>query len=138
MLLLNICFTSIIPIVEDDNKPLVVMGRLYFKVFKLLSNAVDAVIDAKEQSETEAVISQHETEIKVEHHFGTTFYVTEGNQRFTTTLKTCSCGEKNCRHIQAVNKHREGVSRVTLPVRVKCDGVRRLLSESVNNRKYYV
>lgn len=141
MLLLNICFTSIIPIVEDDNKPLAVMGRFYAKAFKLLSDAVEVVI-AKEQSEVqdenETAIPQCDAEIKVEHHFGTTFYVTEGSQQFTTTLSKCSCGEKNCRHIQAVNKHREGALRITLPVRVKCDGVRRLLSESTSNRKYYV
>lgn len=76
--------------------------------------------------------------IIVEHYFGTTFHVTEGNQQFTTTLTTCSCGEKDCRHTQAVNKHREGALRITLLPRVKCDGVRRLLAESTSNRKYYV
>lgn len=144
MLLLNICFTSLIPIVEDDNKPLAVMGRFYAKAFKLLSDAVDVVI-AKEQlasevqNETETVVvSEPEAEITVEHHFGTTFNVTEGNQQFKTTLTTCSCGEKGCRHTQAVNRHREGALRIVLPPRVKCDGIRRLLSESTNNRKYYV
>lgn len=78
------------------------------------------------------------TELVVAHHFGTAFYVTEGSHKFTTTLKTCSCGEKNCRHIQAVNKHREGALRITLPVQVKCDGIRKLLAENTNNRKYYV
>ena len=138
MLLLNICFTSIIPIVEveDDSKPLAVMGRFYAKAFKLLSDVIDSVIE-KEESEVKDK-PQSEAEIKVEHHLGTTFSVTEGSQQFKTTLTTCSCGEKNCRHVQAVNKHREGALRITLPVRVKCDGVRRLLSESTSNRKYYV
>ena len=123
------------------------MGRFYAKAFKLLSDAVEVVI-AKEQSasepepevegEAEMVIPQSEAEIKIEHYFGTTFNVTEGNQQFKTTLTACSCGEKNCRHIQAVNKHREGALRITLPVQVKCDGIRKLLAENTNNRKYYV
>ena len=135
MLLLNICFTSIIPIVEDDNKPLSVTGRFYAKLFGYVANVLESIANEEKKVVEE---STKESEMVIEHHFGTTFYVTEGSQQFTTTLSKCSCGEKNCRHIQAVNKHREGALRITLPVRVKCDGVRRLLSESTSNRKYYV
>ena len=130
MLLLNICFTSLIPSVDKDSQPLAVTGRFYATLFGYVANVIESITSKEETTE--------EPEMVIGHHFGTTFNVTEGSQQFKTTLTTCSCGEKNCRHVQAVNKHREGALRITLPVRVKCDGVRRLLSESTSNRKYYV
>ena len=42
--------------------------------------------------------------LKIEHHFGTAWHVTEGSQVFTTTPRTCSCGENDCRHIEAVKE----------------------------------
>ena len=131
MLILNICFTSLISSsVDKDSQPLAVTGRFYGKLFGYVANVIEFIASKEEATE--------EPEMVIEHHFGTTFYVTEGSHKFTTTLKTCSCGEKDCRHVQAVNKHREGALRITLPVQVKCDGIRRLLAESANNRKYYV
>lgn len=134
MILLNINFTSLWlqkEYASDEQKPVAVMGRFYCQLFRFVEKLINEIIANTDESE--------ET-LEVEHYFGSTFVVKEGDKQYKTTESTCSCGEKNCRHSQAVKKHKNN-SRINLPlapVRVKSNGLRKLLAESASNNRYYI
>ena len=49
MLVLNICFTDILPIPKDENKPLYQMGQMYGRLYSFLHRVTKEVIGEMER-----------------------------------------------------------------------------------------
>ena len=106
MLILNVCFTDILPIPKDENKPLYQMGQMYGRLYSFLHRVTKEVV-----AEMERQLKADEIKLDVIQWHGHNLVSSSSKPevRYSVTEKSCTCPDyvyrhQECKHIKAFKK----------------------------------
>ena len=117
MLILNICFTDILPIPKDENKPLYQMGQMYGRLYSFLYRVAKEIIGEMERENTAESVP---VEIVQWHGNNLISSKSKPGIKYSVTSRSCTCPDyvyrkKECWHIKAFN-NRNALSACPQPV----------------------